>query len=71
MSPPSVAIETRIEHPGIPGDLFACTVPVPGAPTPHTLYMESDAADYLLQLHAAAQACQQNMQAIQRIVKPE
>jgi len=66
-----VAIETRIEHPRIPGDLFACAVPLPAAPTPNTLYMESDAADYVLRLHAAAQACKQNMQALQRILRPE
>ena len=64
---PLVVVETRVVAPDIPGDVLKCDVPVPAQ-----IVRDSDAADYMAQLHAAASSCAQNMQVVRAIVnKPQ
>jgi len=60
-----VAVETRVVAPAVPGDLLTCEVPAP-----QQIAMDSDVADYLAHLYAAASACAQKLKAVSEIVMP-
>jgi hypothetical protein len=60
-----VAVETRVVTPDIPGDLLSCDVPAPAQ-----IVRDSDAADYLSRLYAAASSCARKVDALRAIVTP-
>ena len=60
---PPVVVKTDVVYPAIPADVLACAVP-----TPTDIARDSDVADYMVQLHAAAMMCARNAEAVRAIV---
>ena len=65
VTPPPLVVEHRVvERIPVPAELLRCQVPLPDGAA-----LQSDVADYVLELFGAARNCQSNIEGIKAVVE--